>query len=158
MNWYFKVLKKYAAFKGRASPKEFWYFLLFDTIIRIIIKIIEHVTGSVIAEVHMGWGGIIYTGAVLIPFIAVSVRRLHDADYSGWWSLTILIPYIGGLLLLGFMMKDSKPGENQYGSNPKEEQKHIRLKGASADGVSPAEELCVISAESEMISEDISRV
>ena len=63
--------------------------------------------------------GGVYSLAVLIPAFAVSVRRLHDTDRSGWWLLIELIPIIGGLVLLIFMVQDSQPGENQYGPNPK---------------------------------------
>lgn len=62
----------------------------------------------------------IYTLAVLIPGIAVSVRRLHDTDRRGWWLLIALIPLIGAIVLLVFMVQDSKPSQNQFGSNPKE--------------------------------------
>jgi uncharacterized membrane protein YhaH (DUF805 family) len=62
----------------------------------------------------------IYGLAVLIPSIAVSVRRLHDTDRSGWWVLIVLVPIVGALVLLYFMVQDSKPGSNQYGPNPKE--------------------------------------
>jgi uncharacterized membrane protein YhaH (DUF805 family) len=61
----------------------------------------------------------IYGLAVLIPGLAVSVRRLHDTDRSGWWLLIVLIPLIGAIVILVFMVQDSKLGENQYGSNPK---------------------------------------
>ena len=64
--------------------------------------------------------GGIYTLAVLTPGIAVSVRRLHDTDRSGWWLLIGLIPLIGCIVLLVFMVQDGKPGANQYGANPKE--------------------------------------
>jgi uncharacterized membrane protein YhaH (DUF805 family) len=68
----------------------------------------------------MGLLGGIYTLAVLIPGIAVSVRRLHDNSRSGWWFLIALVPLIGGIVLLVFMVQDSKSGQNQFGSNPKE--------------------------------------
>jgi uncharacterized membrane protein YhaH (DUF805 family) len=64
--------------------------------------------------------GILYSLVILIPSIAVSVRRLHDTSRSGWWLLLCLIPLIGMVVLLIFMVQDSKPGQNQYGPNPKE--------------------------------------
>lgn len=113
MNYYLSVLKKYAVFSGRARRAEYWYFILFNMIISIVLGIIDGVIGS---------GGIlggIYPLAVLIPSIAVSVRRLHDTNHSGWWLLISLLPFIGAIILLVFLVRDSQPGQNQYGPNPK---------------------------------------
>lgn len=120
MNWYLEVLKKYAVFSGRARRKEYWFFVLFNIIISIVLAVIDGVTGSFDPEAGMGLLGGIYTLAVLIPGIAVSVRRLHDTERSGWWLLIALVPLIGAIVLLVFMVQDSKPGQNQYGANPKE--------------------------------------
>ncbi len=120
MNWYLEVLKKYAVFSGRARRKEYWFFVLFNIIISIVLAVIDGVTGSFSPEAGMGLLGGIYTLAVLIPGIAVSVRRLHDTERSGWWLLIALVPLIGAIVLLVFMVQDSKPGQNQYGANPKE--------------------------------------
>lgn len=120
MNWYLEVLKKYAVFSGRARRKEYWFFVLFNIIISIVLAVIDGVTGSFSPEAGMGLLGGIYTLAVLIPSIAVSVRRLHDTGRSGWWLLIALVPLIGAIVLLVFMVQDSKPGQNQYGANPKE--------------------------------------
>lgn len=120
MNWYLEVLKKYAVFNGRARRKEYWFFALFNIIISIVLAVIDGVTGSFSPEVGMGLLGGIYTLAVLIPSIAVSVRRLHDTDRSGWWLLIALVPLIGAIVLLVFMVQDSKAGQNQHGANPKE--------------------------------------
>ena len=120
MNWYLEVLKKYAVFSGRARRKEFWFFVLFNIIISIVLAVIDGVTGSFSPEAGMGLLGGIYTLAVLIPGRAVSVRRLHDTERSGWWLLIALVPLIGAIVLLVFMVQDSKPGQNQYGANPKE--------------------------------------
>ncbi len=119
MNWYLEVLKKYAVFNGRARRKEYWYFFLFNIIISIVLGIIDAVTGSFSQEFGMGLLGGIYMLAVLIPGIAVSVRRLHDTNRSGWWLLISLIPLIGAIVLIVFLASDSKPEENQYGVNPK---------------------------------------
>ena len=120
MNWYLEVLKKYAVFSGRARRKEYWFFFLFNFIISIVLAVIDGVTGSFSPEAGMGLLGGIYTLAVLIPGIAVSVRRLHDTDRSGWWLLIGAVPLIGAIVLLVFMVQDSKSGQNQYGANPKE--------------------------------------
>ena len=120
MNWYFEVLKKYALFGGRARRKEYWYFVLVNIIITVVLAVIDGVTGTFISEAGMGLTSGIYTLAVLIPATAVSVRRLHDTDRSGWWLLVGLIPLVGAIVLLVFMVQDGKPGENRYGSDPKE--------------------------------------
>jgi len=70
-------------------------------------------------EIYLGLLGTLYSLAVLIPSIAVSVRRLHDINRSGWWLLIGLIPIIGAIILLIFAATDSQPGENQYGPNPR---------------------------------------
>lgn len=119
MNWYLEVLKKYAVFSGRARRQEYWYFFLFSLIISIVLAVVDGVTGSFSAEAGVGLLGGIYALAVLIPGLAVSVRRLHDTGRSGWWLLIALIPVIGAIVLLVFMVLEGKPGTNQYGSNPK---------------------------------------
>jgi uncharacterized membrane protein YhaH (DUF805 family) len=119
MNWYIKALKKYAVFNGRARRRECWLFVLFNIIITVALAVIDGVTGSFSAEAGMGMLTGIYALAVLLPGVAVAVRRLHDTDRSGWWLLIALVPLIGGLVLLVFMVQDGKPGDNYYGPNPK---------------------------------------
>ena len=119
MSWYLEVLKKYAVFNGRATRGEYWYFALFNVIISIVLLVIDVVIGTYSAEAGLGLLGGVYALAVLIPSIAVGVRRLHDTGRSGWWLLIVLIPLIGAIVLLVFTVQDSKPGENQYGPNPK---------------------------------------
>ncbi len=119
MSWYLEVLKKYAVFNGRARRKEYWFFFLFSIIITIVLSIIDVAAGSFDAKTGLGLFSGIYTLAVLIPSLAVSVRRLHDTDRSGWWLLISLIPIIGGLVILVFVVLDSDTAENRYGANPK---------------------------------------
>ena len=119
MNWYLGVLKKYAVFGGRARRKEYWYFFLFSTLISIVLSIIDSATGAFDVETGLGLLSGIYALAVLIPTIAVGVRRLHDTNRSGWWLLIGLIPIIGAIVLFVFLVFDSTPEENQYGPNPK---------------------------------------
>lgn len=121
MNWYLEVLKKYAVFSGRARRKEYWFFALFNIIFTIAIAIIDGMVGTFDPETGMGMIGLIYALAVLLPSIAVTVRRLHDIGKSGWWMLIALIPLLGIIILLIFAVMDSKPEENQYGINPKAE-------------------------------------
>jgi len=114
MHWYLEALKKYATFGGRARRKEYWMFYLFNIIITFALGFIEGFLGS------PGVVGMLYSLAILIPCIAVSVRRLHDTNRSGWWLFIALVPAIGAIVLLIFMVQDSKPDQNQYGANPKE--------------------------------------
>ena len=113
MNWYLEVLKKYAVFSGRAHRTEYWMFFLFNVIISIVLGFLEGIigTGSVLAS--------IYSLAVLIPGIAVSIRRLHDTNRSGWWLLICFVPLIGAIVLIIFLAQDSQAGDNQFGPNPK---------------------------------------
>lgn len=115
MNWYIEVLKKYTVFDGRASRSEYWYFVLFNAIISVTCTILDLIIGS-----EIGIIGIVYNLAVLVPYVAVTIRRLHDVGKSGWWQLIVLIPIIGIVLLIIWTVTDSMPGENQYGKNPKE--------------------------------------
>ncbi len=119
MNWYLKVLKNYAVFGGRAQRKEYWFFTLFNMIFGFVLGFVDGIVGAINLETGLGILSGIYALAVLIPGIAVSVRRLHDTDRSGWWLLIALIPIIGVIVLLVFMVLDSKVGANQYGENPK---------------------------------------
>lgn len=119
MNWYFTVLKKYAVFSGRARRKEYWLFVLFNIVFSVVAIVLDNLLGT--ASEDLGYGAIygLYSLAVLLPGLAVTVRRLHDVGKSGWWILISLVPIIGGIWLLVLLATDSEPGENQYGPNPK---------------------------------------
>ena len=140
-NYFIGTIKdRYAQFDGRASRSEFWYYVLFYAIGSILIGIVDgflgtqyvYVIGSAapdatgIAAVattqSIGYLSAIYSLGLLIPSIAVSIRRLHDTGRSGWWFLLGVIPVvnlIGIFVLLFFYVQDSQPGENEYGPNPK---------------------------------------
>jgi uncharacterized membrane protein YhaH (DUF805 family) len=120
MNWYIKVLKNYAVFGGRAQRSEYWYFALFNILANIGLFLIDGVLGTLNPEIGLGLLGGIYVLAIIIPGIAVTIRRLHDTNRSGWWSLVVFIPVIGVIALLVLMVLDSTPGNNKYGPNPKE--------------------------------------
>ncbi len=120
MNWYLIALKKYAVFSGRSRRKEYWYFYLFYILFIFVLSFIDVMIGTYDAVAEIGLIGGVFVLFMLIPLLATSVRRLHDTDRSGWWLLIALIPLIGAIVILVFTLQDSKPGENQYGSNPKE--------------------------------------
>jgi uncharacterized membrane protein YhaH (DUF805 family) len=119
MNWYLQVLKKYAVFTGRAQRAEFWYFVLFNLLISVALALVDIAIGTYSEEAGVGLLYGVYALAVLLPGIAVAVRRLHDTGRSGWWYLIGLIPLIGAIVLIVFWVQDSQPGENQHGPNPK---------------------------------------
>ena len=120
MNWYLKVLKQYADFKGTARRKEYWMFILFNIIFGGIAMILDRVFGIAIEGVGYGPLYGVYALVLFIPGLAVVVRRLHDIGKSGWMLLITLIPLIGAIWLLVLLLTDSNPEENLYGANPKE--------------------------------------
>lgn len=108
MNYYFKVLQNFATFSGRARRSEYWYFVLFNVIVSVILSLIDVFAGTkYISD--------IYSIVVLLPAIAVGVRRMHDVGKSGWF---ILIP-IYNLVLCCTVGTD---GDNEYGPDPKTEE------------------------------------
>lgn len=119
MDWYFAVLRQYATFSGRARRKEYWYFTLFNLIAMLMLTLVDILTGLFHAESGFGLISGLYSLAVLIPSIAVVIRRLHDTNRSGWWLLVGLIPLIGAVVLLVFTLLDSQPGANRFGPDPK---------------------------------------
>lgn len=112
MEWYLGCFKKYADFSGRARRKEYWMFTLFNVIATVLIFIIGLL-------IQFQWLSVIYCLAVLVPSLAVIVRRLHDIGKSGGWFFISFVPFVGGIILLVFECMDSQPGENAYGPNPK---------------------------------------
>ena len=119
MSWFVEALKKYAVFSGRSRRKEYWFFVLFVVIISIVLNIIDGLIGAYDRSMGAGLLSTIFSLAILIPSIAVSVRRLHDIDRTGWWVLIALVPLVGWIVLLVFHVQDSTPGTNRYGPNPK---------------------------------------
>ena len=119
MSWYLAVLKKYAVFSGRARRKEYWMFVLFNFIITACLCFVLGFISAMLNTPGLVVLAQLYYLAVFLPGLGVSVRRLHDTGKSGWMLLLGLIPVIGGIILLVFMVLDSQPGSNQYGENPK---------------------------------------
>lgn len=139
MKYFLYCLKHYANFSGRARRSEYWFFTLVHSllvILPIIIGLVMIVTASLTQLHHPAseaprYGNVgvfiififsLLHLALFIPQLAVSVRRLHDTDKSGFFILIAFIPYvgiIGGIVLLVFYCMDSTPGYNQYGPNPK---------------------------------------
>jgi uncharacterized membrane protein YhaH (DUF805 family) len=116
--WKLVVLERYAKFDGRSRRAEFWWYFLANLIISFVLNFIDMVIG-----LGMGGGvgvlGLIYSLAVLVPGLAVGVRRLHDTNKSGWWLLFALVPLVGIIVLIVFFATDGQPGPNRYGASEK---------------------------------------
>jgi len=118
ISWYLAALKKYAVFSGRAQRKEYWFFVLFNLLIAFALGLVEGFL-NIAPESEESLLGTLYILAVAIPWIAVTVRRLHDTGRSGWWLLISFVPLIGTIILLVFTIEDGEVGQNAYGLNPK---------------------------------------
>ncbi|WP_020569608.1 DUF805 domain-containing protein [Neolewinella persica] len=114
VEYYKLALSKYAQFTGRSRRSEFWYFVLGNFVVGLIIGLVGGILGDTIST---GLSGL-YNLAIFIPSIAVAVRRLHDTGRSGWWYL-IAFTIIGIFLLIYWWALDSEPGVNKWGPNPK---------------------------------------
>lgn len=114
MQWYIKCLKNYVAFSGRARRKEYWMFVLFNIIFAAVVGTLDSLlkTNFIISS--------LYSLVILLPSLAVLVRRLHDIGKSGGWIFIVFIPLVGGIWLLVLLCKEGNPGPNQYGDNPKQ--------------------------------------
>jgi len=109
MNWYLHVIKNYALFSGRARRKEYWMFTLFNIIVSFVLGFV----GGLVLGSHGQILPNIYSLAVLVPCIAVGVRRMHDTNHSGWW---IICPIVN----LVFCCIEGEKGPNRFGPDPKE--------------------------------------
>lgn len=140
MEWMILPLKRYADFNGRSRRMEYWMFTLFSVLAMLALVLlivgIGYLTGNLGAMESTGFslfyaligiGVLVWLGAFFIPSIAVSVRRLHDRDLSGWWYLGAMvggmIPFIGPLISIAylvFMFLPGTPGPNRFGPDPKD--------------------------------------
>lgn len=112
-DWYLNCIKDhYVDVEGRARRTEYWMFVLVNVLVAIVVGLIGR-------AIHLPILGSLYSLAVLLPSIAVSVRRLHDTDRSGWWLLIALVPVIGGIWLLILFVLPGHAGSNQFGLDPK---------------------------------------
>ncbi|OEE57745.1 hypothetical protein A1OO_17365 [Enterovibrio norvegicus FF-33] len=111
MNYFLLALKNFAVFSGRARRKEYWMFILFYLIFSIVLTIVDQILGSAFLS-------LIFSLALLIPSISLTARRLHDTGRSGWWQLIALIPLVGAIVMIVFLVQDSKE-DNEHGVNPK---------------------------------------
>jgi uncharacterized membrane protein YhaH (DUF805 family) len=126
MEWYVEVLRKYAQFDGRARRKEYWMYTLISILIYFAYAVVAGLAFAVFG--HSDNPGVaallfvplwLYALAVIVPGLAVTVRRLHDTGRSGWWILISMVPFVGGIILLVFLCQEGEPGPNLHGLNPK---------------------------------------
>jgi uncharacterized membrane protein YhaH (DUF805 family) len=119
--------RKYVTFSGRASRSEYWWWALFYVLVFIVSGILDSILFPGSTGVQTGEGRVAYSGgaitaiaglALLLPSLAVTARRLHDTDRSGWWILISLIPLIGAIVLLFFMATKGTLGVNRFGPPP----------------------------------------
>ncbi len=120
MEWYLKVLKNYVGFSGRARRTEFWMFTLFNMVAGIITSIVDRIIGLGDWSAYGGPITVLYGLAVLLPSLAVAIRRLHDTNRSGWWILLGLVPLVGFIVLIVFYAQAGNIGANKYGADPKD--------------------------------------
>ena len=113
MEWYMQAWRDYKKFDGRSRRTEFWMFILVNFGVSFALGMVEAMFGS------PGFLSGLYSLAVILPAVAVSVRRLHDIGLPGLWAIVMFIPVLNLVLLLFFMTRDSQPGPNEYGPNPK---------------------------------------
>jgi len=107
MDYFTGAIKKYADFTGRARRTEYWMFILIYMIINIVLTVL----GLDIISMIVGL-------ALLVPSLSIGARRLHDTGRSGWWQLIYLVPLIGLIVMIIFLVQDSHD-TNDYGVNPK---------------------------------------
>ena len=111
MENFIDAFRSFANFSGRARRTQYWMFTLFVVMFSIAIGIVEAFIGTTFI-------GALFVLAILVPSISLAARRLHDTGRSGWWQLIALIPLIGSIVLIVFLVQDSKE-DNEYGPNPK---------------------------------------
>ena len=112
MDWYMQAWRNFNKFDGRSRRTEFWMFYLVNIAVSFALGAVEALLGS---PGFLSW---LYSLAVLLPAVAVGIRRLHDTGKTGLWIIGIFVPFLN-LVVLFFMTQDSQPGTNQYGANPK---------------------------------------
>ncbi len=130
MDYMLMPFMRYFDFAGRSRRKEYWMFFLLNLIIITVMTTVLFSLGFSMDPYAASSGGPVtwlifavlglYSLIVLIPSIAVQVRRFHDQDKSGWFVLINFVPYIGGLIVLVFMLLEGTRGPNKYGPDPKQ--------------------------------------
>ena len=121
MDWYLKVLRQYADFNGRARRKEYWMFVLFNFIFSFLASLLDIVLNLQSIKQETGPISGLYSLLIIIPALAVTVRRLHDVGKSGWMFFIIFIPIVGFFWMLYLLTLEGDLRENEFGPDPKQE-------------------------------------
>lgn len=106
------ITKNYVNFEGRATRTQYWMFVLFNFILGFVLGLLgsmDNILGSLFTVIY-----VLYYLGLLLPSLAIAARRLHDTNRSGWWQLIALIPFIGTIILLVFLVLPSTPGQNRF--------------------------------------------
>ena len=106
---------KYVSFQGRAPRSEYWFFALFIVIVVIVLVAVSGLLGGAIGTI-LSIVLALFMLAIILPSLAVTVRRLHDTDHSGWWYFIQLVPVVGGLWFLYLMVISGTQGPNRFGA------------------------------------------
>ena len=101
--WKTVVLERFAKFDGRAGRAEYWWFVLANLIVYILLAILMQVATIFVILLIGFWL------AIIVPSIAVAIRRLHDTNKSGWFLLISFVPLVGGIILLVFLATAGQP-------------------------------------------------
>ena len=121
MEWFIYALQRFREFNGRSRRREFWNYVLFYLLLGIGATFLDNLFGFSDLGDNVGPIYALFFLIMLIPSLAVSVRRLHDVDKSGWFLLVGFIPIIGFIWLLIYYLREGTYGPNPYGDDPKEE-------------------------------------
>ncbi len=111
-------LARYASFGGRARRSEYWYFTLFHWLVILLAGVVSYLAMLAIPALGIILYSIVIFGT-LLPHLAVSVRRLHDVNRTGWWYLVGFVPILGAIVLLVWFCTDGTRGPNRFGADPK---------------------------------------
>ncbi len=141
MDWMLMPLRRYAEFSGRSRRMEYWMFALLNVIVMSLIAMLMVAGGFTMSALASGappeapgilfWLGAgllgIYVLAIIVPSIAVTIRRLHDRDMSGWWylgfillSMIPMVGFIASIAMLVIFFLPGTPGPNRFGTDPKD--------------------------------------
>jgi len=121
MSWYIRMWQNYINFSGRANRKEYWYAILLQLLIVIILQVAAALAQNLnvpLLQLLISVIILIFSLASLCPTFAIAFRRLHDTGRSAWWMLILFVPIVGVVVLLVFLLLEGEPGENRFGPVP----------------------------------------
>lgn len=110
-NWKLVVTQRYALFEGRSGRAEFWWYALANFLVSLVLNALGYASPVFLVLSFIWWI------ALIIPSIAVGIRRLHDADNSGWFLLLAFLPILGAIILIVMFAQEGTSGPNDYGTD-----------------------------------------